>query len=367
MTPFGPFSLGGAGPVLVIAEIGVNHNGDRELGLRQVRAAVAAGARAVKFQSFHAAELATRSAPKAAYQERAGSDSQLEMLRRLELPAGDFAAYRAEAARTGAIAFSTPFDPASARELARSGVELMKLPSGEITNHDLVAAVGATGIPTIMSTGMSTFDEVAAAVDAYRRAGGGPLALLHCVSSYPAPLEEQNLRAIPALRERFGVPVGLSDHTIGRDAAVAAVALGADIVEKHFTVDRSLAGTDHAMSMEPAEFAELIDVLARLRTGLGDGVKGPAPSELEIRAVARRSVVAARDLRAGTVLARSDLALKRPGTGLPPDRLGRLVGGSLTRDVALDEQLRPTDVVSSGSREPPSRGPGPSSRGGPAR
>src|SRR5438876_2934446 len=257
----GPFRLGPAEPVLVIAEIGVNHNGDRELGLRQVRAAIEAGARAVKFQTFRADELATETAPKARYQLRSGDETQREMLRRLELRSEDLAAYRAEAARHDAIAFSAPFDVRSAEQLAASGVELMKLPSGEITNLELVAAVGATGLPTVLSTGMSTIDEVAAAFDAHQRAGGGQLALLHCVSSYPAPLEEQNLRAITALRDRFGVPVGLSDHTIGRDAAVAAVALGADVIEKHFTIDRTLPGPDHAMSMEPAEFAEMIDVL----------------------------------------------------------------------------------------------------------
>src|SRR2546428_3885635 len=151
----------------------------------------------------------------------------------------------------------------------------MKLPSGELTNHELVAAVGATGLPTIMSTGMSTLDEVSAAVEVHRRAGGGPLALLHCVSSYAAPLEEQNFRAIPALRERFGVPVGLSDHTIGRDAAVAAVALGADVVEKHFTVDRSLPGPDQGMSMEPGDFTMMTKVLQQMRSGPGRGMNTP--------------------------------------------------------------------------------------------
>jgi sialic acid synthase SpsE len=196
-----------------------------------------------------------------------------------------------------------------------------------------------------MSTGMSTIEEVAAAVDVYRRAGGGQLALLHCVSSYPAPLEEQNLRAIPALRERFGVPVGLSDHTIGRDAAVAAVALGADIVEKHFTVDRSLPGPDHAMSTEPDDFAALVDVLQRLRQGLGDGVKAATASELGVRAVARRSIVAARDLRAGSILSREDLAVKRPGDGLSPERLPSLIGRKLVRAVAADGRIRAEDVT----------------------
>jgi N-acetylneuraminate synthase/N,N'-diacetyllegionaminate synthase len=345
MTPFGPFTLGPDAPVLVIAEIGVNHNGDRALGLRLVQAAIAAGARAVKFQSFRADEIVTSSSPMAAYQRAAGADTQRAMLRALELHPDDLAAYRAEARRLGAIAFSTPFDPASAGELAAAGVELMKLPSGEITNDELIAAVGATGLPTIMSTGMSTIEEVAAAVGVYGSAGGGPLVLLHCVSSYPAPLEEQNLRAIPLLHERFGVPSGLSDHTLGRDAAVAAVALGADVIEKHFTIDRTLPGPDHAMSMEPREFADLVRVLGELRRGLGTGVKGPTPSELEIRLKARRSVVATADLPAGTLLTRAHLAVKRPGGGLAPRRLPDLIGRRLARNVRAEEPIRDADVT----------------------
>jgi N,N'-diacetyllegionaminate synthase len=337
--------LGGAAPVLVIAEIGVNHNGERGLGLRQVEAAVAAGARAVKFQTFRSDEIATPSSGKAAYQRDAAGDTQIEMLRALELHTDDLLAYRAVARRGGAVAFSTPFDPESTRELAAAGVELMKIASGEITNHELVAAVGSTGVPTIMSTGMSTTEEVAAAIAVYRLAGGGPLALLHCVSSYPAPLEEQNLRAIPMLRERFGVPTGLSDHTIGRDAAVAAVALGADIIEKHFTVDRTLPGPDHAMSMEPRDFADLVRILAEVRRGLGTGEKAPTPSEMELRHLARRSIVAAADLPAGTVLTRADLAVKRPGGGLMPERLPDLLGRRLARDVQVDEPIRETDVA----------------------
>lgn len=344
-TAFGPFRVGPDESVLVIAEIGVNHNGDPALGLRQLRAAVDAGADAVKFQSFRAEELATRTSAKARYQEVATPESQQDMLRRLELPLADFATYRAEAAALGAIAFSTPFDASSARDLEHLGVDLMKVPSGEITNDELLAAVGATHLPTILSTGMSTIEEVAHAVDTFRGSGGGPLALLHCVSSYPAPLEELNLRAISTLREHFGVPVGLSDHSIGRDAAVAAVALGADIIEKHFTIDRTLPGPDQAMSMEPGDFADLVRVLAEVRRGLGTGVKGPTPSEMEIRGIARRCVVAASDLRVGTVLTRAHLAVKRPGHGIPPRRLPDLIGCRLTRDVLSDEPLRETDVT----------------------
>jgi N,N'-diacetyllegionaminate synthase len=361
-TRFGPFRLGPSAPLLIVAEIGVNHDGSRDTGLRQVRAAVAAGAQAVKFQTFRADELATRGAPTARYQRRAETTDQLAMLRRLEMRPEDFAAYRQEAARLGAMAFSTPFDAGSAAELASVGVELMKIPSGELTNHDLVAAVARTRLPTLMSTGMATDAEVAAAVATFRRARGGPLALLHCVSSYPAPLEEQNLLAIPALRRRFGVPVGLSDHTLGRDAAVAAVALGADVIEKHFTIDRSLAGPDHAMSMEPADFADMVGVLGRVRRGLGSGAKMPTPSEAETKGVARRSVVAARDLAAGHVLARSDLTIKRPGTGLAAAEIDHLVGRRLARDLAADELLR-ADDVSSGRARSPSRPTRPTVRG----
>jgi N,N'-diacetyllegionaminate synthase len=345
-TPFGPFALGPSEPVLVIAEIGVNHNGRRDIGLRQLRAAIAAGARAVKFQTFRADEIASDASPKVEYQSRASGENQLEMLRQLELSRSDFAEYRSEAARLGAVAFSTPFDPGSVRDLAAAGVELMKIASGEITNEPLIGAVARTHLPTIMSTGMSTMEEVDAAVAIFANSGGGPLALLHCVSSYPAPLEELNLRAIPTLRERFRVPVGLSDHTVGRDAPVAAVALGAEIVEKHFTIDRSLPGPDHAMSMEPADFSEMIDVLHRVRRGMGTGVKAPVESERETLALSRRSIVAARDLPAGTMLSKDDLALKRPGGGLGPAALRVVLGRKVRRDIRSGEQVRAEDVSS---------------------
>jgi sialic acid synthase SpsE len=300
----------------------------------------------VKFQSFNAEELATNWSPIAEYQRPTKEQTQQGMLSSLQMPMDNFRRYQGVASSLGAVAFSTPFDRGSLGELVEAGVALVKVASGEITNIELLRAVAETRLPTMLSTGMSTDDEVATAVGIFRTAGGGPLALLHCVSSYPAPLEEMNLRAIPALRERFGLPVGLSDHTIGRDAAVAAVALGADIVEKHFTVDRSLPGPDHAMSMEPREFLELTDTLRMLRRGLGTGVKGPAPSELQNLTLGRRSVVAARDLPRGTFLRREDLALKRPGGGLDPARVTDLVGHRTLRNLRADEPIRLEDVSS---------------------
>jgi sialic acid synthase SpsE len=343
---FGARRVGAGEPLLVIAEVGVNHNGDRELGLRQLRAAADAGADAVKVQSFRADELATEWAPSAEYQLAGGGDrSQREMLRLLELGSDDLAALFAEGRKRGIVAFTTPFDPDSARLAASLGAPWMKVPSGEVTNHELIGAIASTHLPTLLSTGMTTLEEIGAAVRVYREGGGGPLVLLHCISSYPAPLEEMNLRAIPVLEREFGVPVGLSDHTIGRDAAVAALALGAAALEKHFTIDRSLPGPDQAMSMEPAPFAEMIDVLRRLgRGGLGSGEKRPSPTELPIMEMARRSIVAAKPISAGTRLTREVLAVKRPAGGLGPELLATVIGRRTKRALQADERLALEDL-----------------------
>lgn len=342
---FGERTIGDDEPVLVVAEIGVNTNGERELGLRQLRAAAGSGADAAKLQTFRADELASSGAPTAGYQRSAtGEPTQREMLERLELSEDDLSYLLTEGRTLGITTFSTPFDPESARTLARLGVAWMKVPSGEITNDRLIAAIAATGLPTMMSTGASDLEEVRTAVELFRSHHGGPLVLLHCVSSYPAPLEQMNLRAMTTLRRTFGVPVGLSDHTVGRDAAVAAVALGASVIEKHFTVDRSLPGPDHAMSMEPAEFADMVATLRRVQAGLGTGEKRPVPAEAEVRTVARRSVVARTDLPAGTILTDASLAVRRPGTGLPPSRLPEIIGRSARRPLRAGEIIRLEDL-----------------------
>jgi N,N'-diacetyllegionaminate synthase len=331
----------GAGPAFVIAEAGVNHNGDLDLARRLIDAAADAGADAVKFQTFRTDALVSGEAPKARYQvETTGAgESQRAMLARLELSAGAHARLRDHATARGLVFFSTPFDEASADLLAELGVELLKVPSGEVTNLPLLRHVAAKGRPVLLSTGMCTLEEVASAVETLRTAGDPPVAILHCVSAYPAPAEATNLRAMDTLRARFDVPVGLSDHSLGIEIALAAVARGAAVLEKHLTLDRGLPGPDHRASLEPGDFAALVRGVRAIESALGDGAKRPMPCELDTRAVARRSLVAARALPAGHRLDRADVAIKRPGTGIPPADLERALGRTLARAVAADELL----------------------------
>ena len=347
MTGFaiGGRAIGREEPPYLIAEAGVNHNGDPDLALRLVDAAADAGADAVKFQTFRAEALATAGAPQAVYQrERAAAASQVEMLRRLELPADALRACFARAAERGIAAFSTPFDTSSAVLLAELGVPALKIGSGDLTNLPLLRVVAAAGCPVILSTGMATMNEVDAAVAAIRAAGNPPLAILHCLSAYPAPEPETNLLAIRALQARFGTVVGFSDHTTGFAAPIAAVALGAAIVEKHLTLDREMPGPDHAASMEPADFARLAVALREAHAALGDGVKRPQASEDDARRVARRSLVAARDLPAGTTLGAADLDAKRPADGISPLRLDEVIGRRLVRTLSTDALLAPGDL-----------------------
>jgi N,N'-diacetyllegionaminate synthase len=333
--------IGHDAPVFVVAEAGVNHNGDPELARRLIDAAKEAGADAVKFQTFRSDALVSQHAPKAAYQRATTGDdgTQAEMLARLELSLEHHVDLRDRCVKQGLVFFSAPFDEASVETLADLRVGLFKVPSGEITNLPLLARIASKGKPVILSTGMSTLDEVAEAVAAMREAGDPPLALLHCVSAYPAPIEEMNLRAMSTLRDRFGYPVGLSDHTLGIAIALAAVARGAAIVEKHLTLDKTMPGPDHRASLEPREFAELVRGIRAIEASLGDGDKRPMPCEADVRRVARKSLVAARALRAGEMLTSDAVAIKRPGTGIPPSALSAALGCRVRRDVMADEVL----------------------------
>jgi N,N'-diacetyllegionaminate synthase len=328
-------------PVFIIAEAGVNHNGSVEQALRLADAARASGADAVKFQTFRAELLATRAAPKAAYQERAQTapESQFEMLKRLELDAEAHRRILGHCRRIGIQFLSSPFDPASADLLDALGVPLFKVPSGEITNHPFLRHLAGKGRPLIVSTGMSTLAEVAEAVQVLREARPVPVTLLHCVTEYPAPYAEINLRAMETLRSAFGLPVGYSDHTQGVEIAVAAVALGAVVIEKHFTLDRALPGPDHAASLEPPELRQMVDAIRHVEAAIGDGVKAPAPCEVPNMVVARKSVVAARALPAGHHLIAADLDIKRPGSGLASKHLPALIGRVLRTAVARDEVI----------------------------
>jgi N,N'-diacetyllegionaminate synthase len=325
----------------VIAEAGVNHNGDPDLALRMVEVAAQCGADVIKFQTFRASALATAHAPKAAYQiaRTEAAESQRQMLERLEL---DESAYRelVQAAARAKLEFlSTPFDEASADLLAELGVERFKIPSGEVSNHPLLRHIARKRKPILLSTGMCTLADVEGAVAALRDAGCDELTLLHCTSSYPAPHADVNLRAMETLRRAFGVPVGLSDHTEGIAVATAAAALGASVIEKHFTLDRRMPGPDHAASLEPDELAQLVRAIRQVEAALGDGIKRPMPSELDVRRVARKSLVAARDLAAGTTLEAAHLCAKRPGDHISPAELDRVVGRVLRTSLRADEPV----------------------------
>ncbi len=328
--------------VFVIAEAGVNHNGSLDLALRLIDAARASGADAVKFQTFRADLLATGAAPKAAYQERtqAASESQRDMLHRLELDARAHERLIAHCREVGIQFLSSAFDEQSADLVAEMNLPLFKVPSGEITNLPFLEHLARKGKPLIVSTGMCTLGEVEEAVNVLRAAGAADISLLHCVTEYPAPYGEVNLRAMHTLATAFQLPVGYSDHTPGIEIAVAAVAMGAVIIEKHFTLDRSLPGPDHAASLEPAELTQMVAAIRNVEAALGTGIKAPAPCELPNIPVARKSVVASRALPAGHRLAAGDLAIKRPGSGLAPKFRAVLIGRTLRTHVARDEVIQ---------------------------
>lgn len=328
--------------VFIIAEAGVNHNGSLDLGLRLVDAAKASGADAVKFQTFRADLIATPLAQKASYQQRTTSsaESQFEMLRRLELDAAAHQRLIDHCRQNGIQFLSSPFDMQSADLLASLGVPLFKVPSGEITNLPFLEHLARKGRPLILSTGMSTLGEVEEAVHVLQSAGADQVTLLHCVTEYPAPYAEVNLRAMLTLKSAFGLPVGYSDHTPGAEIAIAAAALGAEVIEKHLTLDRSLPGPDHSASLEPNELRQMVAAIRHVEAALGTGIKAPAPCELPNLLVARKSVVAARSLPVGHQMKAGDLDIKRPGNGLAPKFLPALIGRTLRSPVEKDEIIK---------------------------
>jgi N,N'-diacetyllegionaminate synthase len=337
--------IGGDAPCFVIAEAGVNHNGDVDLAHKLIDAAAEAGVDAVKFQTFDPDALAAADAPKAAYQvARTGAvESQREMLRRLVLPEDAYPSLMQHAVDRKLVFLSTPFDPKSAALLDRLQLPAMKISSGEVTNHPFLSLLAGLRRPLLLSTGMSDLDEVRAAVEVVRARSQAGLALFHCTSSYPAPIESINLRAMDTLREAFGAPTGYSDHSVGAEVPSAAVARGAQLLEKHITLDRAMAGPDHSASMEPGPFAAMMRGLRVIEQALGDGKKCVQPSERDVQVVARRSLYAARDLPAGHALAPDDVACRRPARGLSPARLLSLIGRRLRRAVAAEAMLGEDD------------------------
>jgi N-acetylneuraminate synthase/N,N'-diacetyllegionaminate synthase len=342
----GSRKIGPGSPCFVIAEAGVNHNGDPALAGRLIDIAAEAGADAVKFQTFCADQVIAPDAPKAAYQKRLTDpgESQLNMIRGLELSEGDFCALSDHCRKRHILFLSTPFDLASVDMLLRLDVPGFKIASGEVTNLPLLRKIAATGLPAILSTGMSDLDEVASAVRALQDGGCSDLALLHCVSNYPAPADEANLRAMQTLADAFQLNVGYSDHTAGLAVTLAAVALGACIIEKHFTVDKTLPGPDHQASLDPAELREMVKAIRAVEASLGDGVKRLMPSEADTRRVARRSLYLARDKRAGETIVADDLIALRPADGIDPMQLDQVIGSRPTRDLAAGSKLEWADL-----------------------
>jgi N,N'-diacetyllegionaminate synthase len=333
--------IGRSRPCFIIAEAGVNHNGDPRLARELILAAARAGADAVKFQTFRTEELVTAHAPKADYQKRTTDigESQQEMLRKLELPLEIYPELRARAEGEGLAFLSTPFDVGSVDFLADLGVSAFKIPSGELTHPALVTRIASKDKPLLVSTGMSTLDEVADAVRLVEAQGAHEFCLLQCTSNYPADPADVNLRAMVTMERIFGVVVGFSDHTEGIEVALAAVALGAAVIEKHFTLDRTMAGPDHAASLEPAEFQALVRGVRKVETALGTGEKKPAAGEQIVANVVRRSLVAARDIPTGAVLTEDDIACKRPGVGIAPGLIREVLGRRAARSIAAGDLL----------------------------
>lgn len=333
---------------LIIAEAGVNHNGSLDLAKKLIDSAAEAGVDYVKFQTFRADKLVTRTARQAAYQSRnlgtTGQDedgSQYAMLKAFELSPDDHAALIGHCRERGVRFLSTAFDLDSIAFLDSLGLPLWKVPSGELTNYPYLRAIGMTRKPVILSTGMATLDEVADAIDVLTRFGTpkDEITLLHCTTEYPAPKNEINLRAMATMRERFGLPVGYSDHTEGIEIPVAAVALGATVIEKHFTLDRSLPGPDHKASLEPGELRAMVRQIRAVESAMGDGIKTPSDAEKPNIPIARKSIVAARPIRKGELFTEENLTAKRPGTGISPMLWESVIGKTAGRDFDADEAI----------------------------
>ena len=360
-------------PTFVIAEAGVNHNGDVERALTMVDAAAQTGADAIKFQTFMASELVTATAVKADYQRQTTdpAETQLQMLQSLELGMDDFARLMDRCAARDIEFISTPFDPISLARLTALGVRRLKIASGDLTNAPLLVQFARTGLPLILSTGMGTLAEVEGALAAIawafqhpdiastpedpafreERQGlqsnarlGQEVTVLHCTTEYPAPFAEINLRAMDTLGQAFGCAVGYSDHTVGIEVAIAAVARGATVIEKHFTLDRSLPGPDHAASITPDEFSAMTRSIRNVETALGSSTKTPGASEFRNAPIARKSLVATAEIAAGERFSTANLGAKRPGKSLSPTRYWQLLGTMAERSYLPGEMIRPGEL-----------------------
>ena len=329
--------------ILIIAEAGVNHNGDLDLAKKLIDIAGEAGADLVKFQTFNADRLVTSNAKKAAYQTQAteSRESQHEMLRRLELTPKMNKELIVHCAMRKIGFFSTAFDIESTDLLVSYGQKQFKIPSGEITNLPYLRHIGQLGRPVILSTGMATMEEIGSALQILENSGTpkNSITVLHCTTEYPTPMPEVNLKAMLEIRDNFGVKVGYSDHTLGIEVAIAAVAIGATVIEKHFTIDRNLPGPDHKASLEPLELKSMVVAIRNIEVALGDGIKRPTPSEAKNIPVVRKSIVASKPIQQGEVFAPENLTTKRPGIGISPMRWDEVLGKTAIRNFSADEAI----------------------------
>ena len=326
---------------LIIAEAGVNHNGRLDLALKMVDEAKRAGADIVKFQTAIPERVISRYADKAEYQKETtgNEESQLEMCRRIHLKLSDYDIIKEYCEEVGIEFLSTPFDLESIDYLEKLGMKLWKIPSGEITNLPYLIKIAKTGKPVIMSTGMAELEEVEEAVNVLKEGGAGEITLLHCTTEYPAPFDSVNLKAMNTLREKLGTKVGYSDHTTGIEVVVAAVSLGATVIEKHFTLNRNLEGPDHKASLEPEELEVMVNKIRIIEKALGDGIKRAAEAEKKNIAIARKSIVAAKDIKKGEILSEDNITTKRPGNGISPMQWLEVLGTEAIRDFGEDELI----------------------------
>ena len=327
--------------VLIIAEAGVNHDGKLDLAIEMVKKAKEAGADIVKFQTAKAENVISRYAEKAEYQKvTTGNDEgQLEMVRKLMLCQDDFVVIKNYCEECGIQFLSTPFDLSSIDFLNSLDMKIWKVPSGEITNLPYLLKIAKTGKDVILSTGMSTMDEVKDAYAILKDNGAGEITLLHCTTEYPAPFESVNLSAMNALRDAFGCNVGYSDHTLGIEVPVAAVAMGASVIEKHFTLDRNMVGPDHKASLEPEELKRMVEAIRNVECSIGNGVKIPSEAEKKNINIARKSIIAVKPIKKGETLTEENLTTKRPGSGISPMRWFEVIGTKAIRDFEEDELI----------------------------
>jgi len=327
--------------VTIIAEAGVNHNGDLGLAIGMADVAKVAGADFVKYQTFQPEELASQYAAKASYQQMTtdGGESQLDMLKKLTLQPEEYGQLKAYCDRIGVGFLSTPFDLSSIAVLEKLDMPFWKIPSGEVTNLPYLLAIARTKKPVVMSTGMCELDEIQAAIDVLKANGTPKVTLLHCNTEYPTPYEDVNLRAMETMRNQFGLDVGFSDHTQGIEVPIAAAAMGAVIVEKHFTLDHDMEGPDHKASLEPEELAAMVTAVRHIERALGSGIKTVSPSERKNINIVRKSIVASRPIRKGEVLTEKNITTKRPGSGISPMRWFEILGTQAVRDFGEDELI----------------------------